>query len=54
MFTKKELEEACEDTHTVLEMPLDKYLDPSMVNQSDFYLHKNKIISKMETLEKRY
>ena len=54
LFAKKELEEACEATHNVLESPLDIFISTDMVNMKDFYLHKNKIIAKMETLELRY
>ena len=54
LFSKTRLEEACEETHNVLESPLDKFLASDMVNLSSFYIHKNNIISKMETLEKRY
>ena len=54
MFSKQDLEDACENTHNVLESPLDKFLHPSMVNMSEFYTHKANIIGKMETLEKRY
>jgi hypothetical protein len=54
LFSKTRLEEACEETHNALESPLDKFLSPEMVNLSAFYTHKNNIISKMETLEKRY
>ena len=54
LFLKSNLEEACENTHNVLESPLEKFIAPEMVNMSEFYNHKANIIGKMETLEKRY
>ena len=53
MFFKQDLEDACENTQNVLESPLDKFLNPSMVNLSEFYTHKANIIGKMEILETR-
>jgi len=43
-FNQTDLEKYCDTLHGMIEAPLDKYLDPNILDRSPFFLFKGKAI----------
>jgi len=53
-FQQTALEEACEQTHQIMESDLSAYLDINTVDRSPFYKFRAELINKMKILEQSY
>lgn len=53
-FWQTDLEKYCDTLHKMVEMPLDVYLDPNIIDRSPLYKFKSQLVSYYEATKKYY
>lgn len=51
-YSQKDLERHCDILFKMVETPLDKFLDPNIVERSPFYNFKDELVSYFQTIKK--